>query len=319
MHSYIAIIIRNVTSQSDFNYDVWAVVSGSYDDFVHHSMSYVLVVFVNGFSLFLLCCGLILYGWLLMNKLALRIPAIEYTSYTTTTTPADSDSQRVRTLRRIISILGICAGCFFLRVLCLIGVITDATRDETLTDQPPLIIWFLVSSWLPTICPVRKSSTHPHTPYSTTLYTRYCLSSFRLPTDWTLSGDTVTQGLVLLYVTRTEREQLHRRIDRTLRRYSSDNTDDSLLANTEEDEGSVGWLFAKNSADTSSQSAGKYATSSAGHHHGAGYVMRSEYWSGDFVLGGPDSSRESVDSSFAEKLIFSNRQSDGWSGDDDEG
>lgn len=74
----------------------------------------------------------------------------------------------------------------------------------------------------------------------------------------------------------------------------------------------MGWMFPKASASNSSQSAGKIVS---GYHHGSAYVLRSEYWSGDFALGDANSG-DSSHSSLTERLLFI-RPSDGWSGDDE--
>ena len=117
---------------------------------------------------------------------------------------------------------------------------------------------------------------------------------------------------MLLHVTRTKRERLYQRINRTLQRYSSDNTDDTLT--TEGDGDSVGWLFTKESQDTSTKSAQNHLN----------YSMRSDYWSGDFFLStssgenGTNRYLPSVESSLDEILLDINGRDTGqWSGDDD--
>jgi hypothetical protein len=121
---------------------------GSYYKYVSHgSGSYIAIVLVNGFSLFILSCGLLIYGWMLKVKLS-----------NNSIWESSERDRKLKIITRINSVLGICSICFFIRVLCLIAVMIDVSRNETLTDQLPLYSWFLISSWIPTLGPVRMTS-----------------------------------------------------------------------------------------------------------------------------------------------------------------
>jgi hypothetical protein len=58
---------------------------------------------------------------------------------------------------RINMICGICAMCFFIRVMCLAVVIYDSAVNKDYSYQVPKFVWFLLSNWIPTLCPVSLS------------------------------------------------------------------------------------------------------------------------------------------------------------------
>lgn len=99
-------------------------------------------------TLFLLSAGLFIYGWKLKTKLLSN----------SIWTPSEK-ARKVEVLMRINTVLGICCMCFLLRVICLIGVIIDDIREVSLTDQVTEPVWFTISNFIPTLCPVRQTPT----------------------------------------------------------------------------------------------------------------------------------------------------------------
>ena len=134
---------------------------------------------------------------------------------------------------------------------------------------------------------------------------------------------------MLLYVTRTKQERLSRRITNTLQIYSAESSNELSDSdrqrfssdNIDEDgyhSGDLGggWGcpgYGKESAETSSKS-GVLPSSAA-------FWLRSEYWSGDFSLGGGYGDRQEVvetpEGPVYDKLLYRDgRRVDRWSGDD---
>jgi hypothetical protein len=110
-----------------------------------NNWAYVLFTAVNGFSLFLLTCSVLIYGRILAKRFVVE----PHRSVSKTET-----RKKYQSLLRINAILGICCICFFLRVVCLSIAISDSfgTQIEEKYFHP--IWWFLLNSWIPTI-PVR--------------------------------------------------------------------------------------------------------------------------------------------------------------------
>jgi uncharacterized iron-regulated membrane protein len=122
-------------------------VRGSYAEYMANDYgSYFLMIVVNSFTLLLLSSGLYIYGLKLKNKLVNN----------NMWTPQEK-KKKLNILVRINSVMAVCCLCFLLRVICLIGVFSDAIRHETLTDTLTNTEWFVVSNFIPTIGPV---STH---------------------------------------------------------------------------------------------------------------------------------------------------------------
>lgn len=110
-----------------------------------NNWAYVLVVAVNGLSLFFLTCSLLIYGRVLAKRFQVdpnrNISKLEI-------------RRKYQSLLRINTILGICCVCFFIRVCCL-GIATSDSLGTNIEEKHfPPVWWFLLNSWIPTI-PVR--------------------------------------------------------------------------------------------------------------------------------------------------------------------
>jgi hypothetical protein len=125
---------------------------GSYFKYVAESQTYEVIVITNSVSLLLLCITMISYGYVVKNKLDVSLRDIFLLQDDQTLI---ENSKKLALLRRILSLLSICAMCFLIRVVCLCGVLYDVSTTGTdITDQIPLVVWFILSSWVPTIIPV---------------------------------------------------------------------------------------------------------------------------------------------------------------------
>jgi hypothetical protein len=128
-----------------------AVLSGSFSNYSDAKWSYLLVIFVNGISLLILSGSLLIYGRILRKKL--QVPS---------RFPNRSRRERkMNILMRINLILGICSLCFFIRVLCVVIFAADFTFSTELVARIPSVVWFLLSSCIPTIVPVSFLSPLP--------------------------------------------------------------------------------------------------------------------------------------------------------------
>jgi ABC-type Fe3+ transport system permease subunit len=107
-----------------------------------NNWAYVLFTSVNGFSLFLLTCSVMVYGRILAKRFIVEPNRSQSKSET---------RRKYQSLLRINTILGICCVCFFLRVVCLGIAISDSFGTNIEEKYFPPIWWFLLNSWIPTV------------------------------------------------------------------------------------------------------------------------------------------------------------------------
>jgi hypothetical protein len=120
---------------------------GNYEDYLANSKAYETIVIVNALSLFILCIGMFVYGMILKLRLDLSLHDLLLRSHGSHMVA--ENTKKIRLLRRILIILGICFSCFFLRVICLAVLLYDVTTSHHLTDQIPLVVWYTFSQWIP--------------------------------------------------------------------------------------------------------------------------------------------------------------------------
>jgi mannose/fructose/N-acetylgalactosamine-specific phosphotransferase system component IIC len=113
----------------------------------------VAAIMIEAASLFALTCGLLLYGLRLKKKLSISAIVVRSNFLT------ESEMQaQMAALHKINSVLLICSVCYFVRVFLLTMLaiyIYDSSRDvNSFLDIIPLIVWFLLSSWVPVVLPV---------------------------------------------------------------------------------------------------------------------------------------------------------------------
>ena len=92
----------------------------------------------------LLTCGMLWYGVRLQQKLNGGI----------ITNPVER-AKKIDIVFRINAVLLICNICFFLRVMALMGVVTEIMWGTNYTHAAGVLGWFAFSMWVPTLIPVR--------------------------------------------------------------------------------------------------------------------------------------------------------------------
>lgn len=128
-----------------FLFFLFLVSSGSFSKFTEGIWNYyLLVIFINGISLLSVSMNLLIYGRTLRQKLLIK----SFTNKFWT-------QRKLRMLIRINLILGICSICFFVRVACItLDTIDRLSPESSLVSNFPSVVWYLFSSWIPTIIPV---------------------------------------------------------------------------------------------------------------------------------------------------------------------
>jgi hypothetical protein len=86
-------------------------------------------------------------------------------SYGRQTMDENDIKRKLAIILRINSVLNICCLCYLIRVILLCWVIYDTIQFEAdsggVTGHIPLILWFILTGWIPTVGPVRVSSPTP--------------------------------------------------------------------------------------------------------------------------------------------------------------
>lgn len=93
---------------------------------------------------------LLIYGFHIKSKLS--------QSHRRQTINENELKTKLQIILRINSVLNICCLCYLIRVTLLCWVIYDTLQfpnGNGVTDQIPLLIWFALTGWTPTVGPVR--------------------------------------------------------------------------------------------------------------------------------------------------------------------
>lgn len=103
-------------------------------------------------SLLAFTITLLIYGFHIKNKLS--------QSHNKQVINAVELKTKLQIILRINSVLNICCLCYLIRVTLLCWVIYDTLQfpnGNGVTDKIPLLLWFALTGWVPTVGPVSNS------------------------------------------------------------------------------------------------------------------------------------------------------------------
>jgi hypothetical protein len=136
--------------------------SHGYEEFASHDLISIITITMHVVSLLAFTIILLVYGMHIKHKL----------SQGQTMDQVDLN-RKLTIILRINSVLNICCLCYLIRVILLCWVIYDTIQFEAdsggVTGHIPLVLWFFLTGWIPTVGPVsdqslpisRPSPTHP--------------------------------------------------------------------------------------------------------------------------------------------------------------
>jgi hypothetical protein len=115
-----------------------------------------MVILVDAVSLLALSCGLLIYGLRLKYKLTQNGSALMQD---------EADVKRkVALLRRINSVLVVCCLCYgcrgFLLLVLLVDLVQNGVTVGGFIGAMPFVVWFVLTSWIPTVGPVSEFLHH---------------------------------------------------------------------------------------------------------------------------------------------------------------
>lgn len=124
--------------------------SHGYEDFASHDIVSVITISMHVLSLLAFTIILLIYGVHIKNKLS--------QSYGGQTMDQHDLKRKLALILRINYVLNICCLCYLIRVILLCWVIYDTIQFESdsrgLTGHIPLVLWFFLTGWIPTVGPV---------------------------------------------------------------------------------------------------------------------------------------------------------------------
>lgn len=126
--------------------------SQGYEEYASHDLISVISITMHVVSLLAFTIILLVYGIHIKHKL----------SQGQTMDQVDLN-RKLTIILRINSVLNICCLCYLIRVILLCWVIYDTIQFEAdsggVTGHIPLVVWFFLTGWIPTVGPVSDSST----------------------------------------------------------------------------------------------------------------------------------------------------------------
>jgi hypothetical protein len=106
---------------------------------------YVAVLLIHVLSILVFSVVLLTYGFRISHKLA--------QSYEQKINFSQSFKEKIYLLFRINVVLSVCCFCYLLRAVLVAIIVYEELNDVTIINFPNLL-WFLLSAWIPTVCPV---------------------------------------------------------------------------------------------------------------------------------------------------------------------
>lgn len=121
--------------------------SNGYEEFASHDLISILTISMHVVSLLAFTIILLVYGLHIKHKL----------SQGQTMNQVDLN-RKLTIILRINSVLNVCCLCYLIRVILLCWVIYDTIQFKAdsggLTGHIPLVLWFFLTGWIPTVGPV---------------------------------------------------------------------------------------------------------------------------------------------------------------------
>jgi hypothetical protein len=124
--------------------------SDGYEEFASHDIVSITTITMHVLSLLVFTLILLVYGIHIKQRLS--------QSYGRQTMDENDIKRKLAIILRINSVLNICCLCYLIRVILLCWVIYDTIQYESdsggVTGHIPLILWFVLTGWIPTVGPV---------------------------------------------------------------------------------------------------------------------------------------------------------------------
>ena len=142
-------MILSFSSFNHFFLSFFEGISKSYNEYSHLDVLSVTTISIHVISLLAFTISLLIYGFHIKNKLS--------QSHGRQTISENDLKTKLQIILRINYVLNICCVCYLIRVTLLCWVIYDTLQyknENGVTDKIPLLLWFALTGWVPTVGPV---------------------------------------------------------------------------------------------------------------------------------------------------------------------
>lgn len=123
--------------------------SDGYDDFMDtYPVISIVFLVIHSTTFLFLTCGMLVYGVKLQRNLNANTMWLQ-----------SENSEKLIILVKINTLLFVCTLCYALRVGSLSVLFIDMVFGDKKTDEFPVLAWYIISQWVPTLIPVSMGCT----------------------------------------------------------------------------------------------------------------------------------------------------------------